>query len=198
MKKDNQKTEKSSLIKPKKEKEKTVRTRKPKIKEPVKAVETNPPVGGEPVGELPIEKLSINKEEKESQKPGRFFEGIGKRKTAKARVRLFTQGEKEILINEKPLKSYFSTLELQQIAESALMKMKCLDKFRVLVTIHGGGIHAQAEAVRHGTARALVKFNSDFRKRLRRVGYMTRDSRQRERKKFGLKRARRAPQWSKR
>ena len=76
--------------------------------------------------------------------------------------------------------------------------MKVLDKFKVTVRVKGGGIHSQAEAVRHGIARALVGINPDFRKRLRRVGYLTRDSRMRERKKFGLRRARRGPQWSKR
>lgn len=131
-------------------------------------------------------------------KPARYFEAVGRRKTAVARVRLFTQGEKEFLINGKPYQKYFPTFELQEDANAALKKMKCLERFRVSVKVKGGGVHAQAEAVRHGTARALVKFNPDFRKRLRRVGYLTRDPRKRERKKFGLKRARRAPQWQKR
>jgi len=76
--------------------------------------------------------------------------------------------------------------------------MKVVDRFRVLVKVKGGGINAQAEAVRHGIARALLKFNPDFRKKLKRAGFLTRDPRKRERKKFGLKRARRAPQWRKR
>jgi small subunit ribosomal protein S9 len=87
---------------------------------------------------------------------------------------------------------------MQQIANGALRKMKCLDKFRVICRVRGGGLHSQAEAIRLGTARALVLFNSEFRKRLRRSGYLTRDPRMKERKKFGLKRARRAPQWQKR
>jgi small subunit ribosomal protein S9 len=127
-----------------------------------------------------------------------FFEAVGRRKTSVARVRLFTQGDKTILVNDKQYKDYFSTLELQQIVDSAFDKMKALDKFKVTVKVKGGGVHSQAEAVRHGIARALVAVNPDFRKRLRRVGYLTRDSRMRERKKFGLKRARRGPQWSKR
>ncbi len=131
-------------------------------------------------------------------KPGRYFEAVGRRKTAVARVRLFTQGEKIILVNEKPYQNYFPTLDLQQTATASLTKMKAVDKFRVSVKVKGGGLHAQAEAIRHGIARALVEFNPDFRKRLRRVGYLTRDPRMRERKKFGLKRARRAPQWAKR
>jgi len=76
--------------------------------------------------------------------------------------------------------------------------MGCDDKFRVSVVVKGGGINSQAEASRHGISRALVVFNPEFKKRLRRAGYLTRDPRQRERKKFGLKRARRAPQWKKR
>lgn len=131
-------------------------------------------------------------------KPERFLKAVGRRKTAVARVKLFTRGEKTILINEKPFENYFQTAELRQVALEALNKMKCLDKFRVVFKVSGGGLHAQAEAVRHATARALVLFNPDFRKRLRRVGYLTRDPRMRERKKFGLKRARRAPQWAKR
>lgn len=135
--------------------------------------------------------------EKVSKSP-RYCEAIGRRKTAVARVRLFTQGEKTILVNEKSYKDYFPTLELQQVVTASLEKMKSMDRFRVLVKVRGGGVHAQAEATRHGISRTLVEFNPDFRKRLRRAGYLTRDPRMRERKKFGLKRARRAPQWSKR
>jgi small subunit ribosomal protein S9 len=131
-------------------------------------------------------------------KPQKYWEAIGRRKTAVARVRLFSRGEKLFLVNEKPYNIYFPTLELQQIARASFDKMKCFDKFRILAKVKGGGLHAQAEAIRHGTARALVLFNPDFRKRLKGAGYLTRDSRMRERKKFGLKRARRAPQWQKR
>jgi len=131
-------------------------------------------------------------------KPAKYFEAVGKRKTAIARVRLFAQGERVFLVNEKPFIVYFPTSELQQIATASLRKMGCLDKFRVLVKVRGGGLNAQAEALRHGITRALILFNPDFKKRLRRAGYLTRDSRKRERKKFGLKRARRAPQWAKR
>jgi len=132
------------------------------------------------------------------QKPTRYWEAVGRRKTAIARVRLFTKGEKEILVNDKPYQQYFPEIELWQIVQSPLKRMKCLERFRILVKIKGGGFHAQAEAIRHGIARALVKFNPDFRKRLKKSGFLTRDPRMRERKKFGLKRARRAPQWQKR
>lgn len=146
-----------------------------------------------------VKKEPAKKETKKgAAKPVRYFEAIGRRKTAVARVRLLTRGEKAVIVNEKPYEKYFPGLELQQIIISSLKKMKALDRFRVSVKVKGGGFRAQAEAVRHGIARALVKFNPDFRKRLRRAGYLTRDARMRERKKFGLKRARRAPQWQKR
>jgi len=131
-------------------------------------------------------------------KQDRYFEATGRRKTAVARVRLFTKGEKQFLVNAKPYQEYFKTEDDRQNATASLRKMKCLDKFRVTVIVKGGGHSAQAEAIRHGTARVLVDFNNNFKKRLRKVGYLTRDPRMRERKKFGLKRARRAPQWSKR
>ncbi|MEK7541174.1 MAG: 30S ribosomal protein S9 [Patescibacteria group bacterium] len=133
-----------------------------------------------------------------ASKPDRYFEAIGRRKTAVARVRLFTRGAQAFLINGKPYQEYFLLEEDRQLAVSSMKKMKCLDKFRVSIIVKGGGHHAQAEAVRHGTARVLVDFNNNFRKRLRKSGYLTRDPRMRERKKFGLKRARKSPQWSKR
>lgn len=143
----------------------------------------------------------VEKGESAVQKPEKkeeYIESQGRRKTAIARVRLFTSSDETFLVNGKQLNAYFPTLELQQIVKSPLEIMKCLDKFKVFSKVKGGGIHAQAEAIRHGITRALVVFNADFRKRLKKAGYLTRDSRMRERKKFGLKRARRAPQWAKR
>jgi small subunit ribosomal protein S9 len=128
----------------------------------------------------------------------RYLEAVGRRKTAVCRLRLFTRGEKEIIINDKLYKDYFPDFELQQIVISPLEKMNCQDRFRILAKVRGGGFHSQAEAVRHALARALVLFNPNFRKRLKSAGFLTRDPRMRERKKFGLKRARRAPQWQKR
>ena len=133
-----------------------------------------------------------------ASKPDRYFEAIGRRKTAVARVRLFTRGAQSFLVNGKPYQEYFTLEEDQQIAISSMKKMKCFDKFKISIIVKGGGHHAQAEAVRHGTARVLVDFNNNFKKRLRKAGYLTRDPRMKERKKFGLKRARKAPQWSKR
>ncbi len=145
-----------------------------------------------------IRKKTPLKEEKELDKEPKYFEAVGRRKTSIARVRLFTQGKKEILINNKPYKVYFPILSLQKDVEAPFEKLNCLDKFSTSIRVKGGGIFSQAGACRHGLSRALVLLNPYFRKRLKKAGFLTRDSRMRERKKFGLKRARRAPQWSKR
>ena len=135
---------------------------------------------------------------KPTEKVGRFFKAIGRRKTAIAQVRLYQKAGKEFSVNNKPLNEYFSSLESQQIAVSPLEKTDFLGKFTVSVKVSGGGLHAQGEAIRHGVSRALTKFNPELHKKLKKAGFLTRDSRMRERKKPGLKRARRAPQWSKR
>ncbi len=179
-----------------------------KLVEPIKEI----PLGHSQTGEAEMKITPVSNVEEEddfssedfkiekdlASKPDRYFEAIGRRKTAVARVRLFTRGDKAFLINGKPHQEYFILEEDQEISTSSMKKMKCLDKFRVSVIVKGGGHHAQAEAVRHGTARVLVDFNNNFRKKLRKAGFLTRDPRMRERKKFGLKRARKAPQWSKR
>ncbi|MDP2934212.1 MAG: 30S ribosomal protein S9 [bacterium] len=133
-----------------------------------------------------------------------YFEGIGRRKRAVARVRVFTCGPNESIeagnfsINNKNYKEYFPTLSLQRTVEDPFTKLKSLNRFTGTVKIYGGGINAQAEAVRHGTSRALILFDINFRKKLKKSGFLRRDPREVERKKFGLKKARRAPQWSKR
>lgn len=127
----------------------------------------------------------------------RYFEDVGRRKTATARVRMFTKSG-HFTVNGKPYGVYFPTLDLQKTVEDPLKEMKLWERFRVSAIVSGGGTHAQAEAVRHGLARCLIRFNHDFRKRLKRAGFLTRDPRMKERKKFGLKKARRAPQWQKR
>ena len=172
----------SSKVKKKKETKKVLKKKRVK-----KAKEEKPEV--EKKAEKPV--LEQENEEK-------YWEAVGRRKTSVARARLFARGKKEFLVNTKSYQEYFPTLDLEQTAVASLNKMKILDRFRILVKVKGGGYHSQAEAVRHSIARALVKFNPNFRKRLKKAGYLTRDPRMRERKKFGLKRARRAPQWSKR
>ncbi|HEY4475796.1 MAG TPA: 30S ribosomal protein S9 [Candidatus Paceibacterota bacterium] len=133
----------------------------------------------------------------EKPKKERYFEATGGRKTAAARARLFTKGT-GISVNEKDFKDYFRMPRHQIVVQEPLESMKVGDKLKASVKVSGGGINAQAEAVRNAIAKALVKFNVDFKKRLRRAGFITRDSRMVERKKYGLKKARRAPQWAKR
>ena len=146
------------------------------------------------------EAASDNSKEKKSRK---YYEAVGRRKTAIARVRLFTikpfEGDDgKITVNEKFYKEYFPTLTLQQSAEAALRRLKSLNRFEVVAKVKGGGSNAQAEALRHGLARTLVLFNVDFRKKLKKAGFIKRDPRAKERRKYGLKKARRAPQWQKR
>lgn len=128
----------------------------------------------------------------------KYFETVGRRKTATARIRLFTQGKKGIEVNQKNFMDYFTSETEQKIVFSPLEKLKCPQKFGFVVFVKGGGKSAQAEAIRHGISRAFVLLNPLFKKRLKKFGYLTRDSRMVERKKPGLKKARRAPQWSKR
>ncbi len=130
-------------------------------------------------------------------KSDRYYEAVGRRKTATARVRIYTKGI-GCVVNEKDYKSYFPSPELQRIVDAPLKKMKSIDRFRIIAKLAGGGVHAQAEALRHGISRALVVFNQDFRKRLKRAQFLKRDPRRKERKTFGLKKARKAPRWSKR
>ncbi len=135
--------------------------------------------------------------EKKIKKKEKYFEGIGRRKSSIARVRLFASG-KGVKINDKDLSDYFLLLGLQKKVIAPIEKTDMSENVSIVVKVKGGGMTGQAEAVRLGVSRALVKFNADFRKRLRHLGYLTRDARRVERKKFGLKKARRAPQWRKR
>ena len=132
----------------------------------------------------------------------RYFEGIGRRKTSVARVRLYAfkgkDGEADIIVNDKSYKDYFPTVELRKISEEALSKSDNIGNYKVTVHLNGGGINSQAEALRHGIARALLEIDPELRKKLKAEGYLKRDPRAKERRKFGLKKARKAPQWSKR
>jgi small subunit ribosomal protein S9 len=128
----------------------------------------------------------------------RYWEAVGRRKSAIARVRLYTKGEHGFFVNGKPMADYFPYPQHQKAAGGAVATMNSEDRFRVNAKVSGGGVAAQAVAVRHATARALVLFNTDFRKRLKKAGFLTRDPRAKERRKFGLKKARKAPQWAKR
>lgn len=123
--------------------------------------------------------------------------GTGRRKTSVARVRL-VPGEGKITINKRDIDNYFGLETLKVIVRQPLTITGTVDKYDVLVNVHGGGFTGQAGAIRHGIARALVQADAEFRPVLKKAGYLTRDPRMVERKKYGLKKARRAPQFSKR
>jgi small subunit ribosomal protein S9 len=127
-----------------------------------------------------------------------YWQGIGRRKTAVAVVKVFKDKDDYFLVNNKPLEKYFPLLELQKTAKAPLELLKLENKFKILALVRGGGLSAQSEAIRLGLARALVSFKDDLRKKLKKAGFLKRDPRAKERKKPGLKRARRAPQWQKR
>lgn len=132
-----------------------------------------------------------------SQFNGTYFYGTGKRKTSVAQVRLY-KGNGRIEVNGVPAKEYFSTEEMIERVVAPLKLTQNDKKFDLSVLVEGGGLSSQSEAVRHGVSRALVQADAENRPVLKPEGYLTRDSRKRERKKFGLKRARRAEQFSKR
>ncbi|NUM25350.1 MAG: 30S ribosomal protein S9 [Candidatus Buchananbacteria bacterium] len=127
-----------------------------------------------------------------------YLYATGRRKKAIARVRLYKKGEGKITVNERDFKNYFPTTELQKIVTDPLQAVGKLTEFDITIKVAGGGPVGQAVAVRHGIARVLTVFEADLRKIIKPHGYLKRDPRRKERKKPGLKRARRAPQWAKR
>jgi small subunit ribosomal protein S9 len=126
-----------------------------------------------------------------------YDRGTGKRKSAIAQVKLFS-GKGQITVNGKPYDDFFPRLEHRRTIEQPFKATDTVGKFNVEVKVTGGGVTGQAEAIRHGIARALVATNEQFRPLLRQEGLLTRDARIKERKKYGLKRARKAPQYTKR
>ena len=125
------------------------------------------------------------------------FYGTGRRKSSIARVYL-VPGNGKITINKKDMDQYFGLETLKIIVRQPLEATNTLDKYDVLVNVRGGGFTGQAGAIRHGIARALLNVDADFRPTLKKAGFLTRDPRMKERNKYGLKKARRAPQFSKR
>ncbi|MFY9114641.1 MAG: 30S ribosomal protein S9 [Dethiobacteria bacterium] len=123
--------------------------------------------------------------------------GTGRRKVAVARIRL-VPGNGEIIINKRPMEEYFGMKALRLMVRQPLVSVGVEGKYNVIAKVEGGGLTGQAGAVRHGIARALLQSNPDFRRVLKKSGFLTRDPRMKERKKYGLKGARRAPQFSKR
>lgn len=128
----------------------------------------------------------------------KYYQGLGRRKTAVARVRLYPHGKGGFVINEKTPEQFFRYFEFEQQVKAPLKKVKEIQKVDISVKVIGGGKRGQAEAIQLGIARALVAMNQEYKMELRKHGFLTRDSRKKERKKPGLKRARRAPQWRKR
>jgi small subunit ribosomal protein S9 len=123
--------------------------------------------------------------------------GTGRRKKSVARVRL-VPGEGKVIINKRDIEDYFGLETLRVIVRQPLELTSTKDKFDVLVNVYGGGFTGQAGAIRHGISRALLKADQNLRPELKKAGFLTRDPRMKERKKYGLKKARRAPQFSKR
>ncbi len=128
----------------------------------------------------------------------RYVEAVGRRKTAIARVRATEATKTSFKINDRTLENYFGTLELRAIVNAPLDREGFEGKYAITVHVNGGGVHAQAEAIRHGLSRILVKENADDKASLKALGFIRRDPRKKERKHFGLKKARKASQWSKR
>jgi small subunit ribosomal protein S9 len=126
-----------------------------------------------------------------------FFYGTGRRKNAVARTRLYSGGGK-IEVNGRPIDEYFPRASLQMVVRQPLKLTKTLEKLDIRVNVHGGGVAGQAEAVRHGIARALLEFDAELRPALKRAGLLTRDPRIKERKKYGQRGARANFQYSKR
>jgi len=134
----------------------------------------------------------------EDVKKDSYIGAIGRRKTSVARVRFYKEGSGSIIVNKKNFDDYFPEPELKKIILAPLKKTDYIQKAKIEILAKGGGKRGQAEASRLGIARVLLKINSDFRILLKAGDFLKRDPREKERKKFGLKKARKAPQWSKR
>ena len=167
----------------------------------VESEQSHPP---EQAGDEPVE-IKEEVDEKTGKKE-KYYQSVGRRKESVAIVRLFTkkstdniEGEHALVrVNDKDYRDYFTDKTLQYIVEYPLRKLKSMNRFKVTVLVNGGGLSGQAGAIKHGISRALVLFDLNFRKKLKKSGFLTRDSRIKERRKYGLKKARKAPAWSKR
>ncbi len=126
-----------------------------------------------------------------------YFYGTGRRKSSVARVRIYN-GTGKVTINDRDIDDYFGLETLKVIVRQPLVLTGTADKFDIVCRVNGGGVTGQAGAIRHGVARALLLFDAELRAELKKAGFLTRDPRMKERKKYGLKGARRAPQFSKR
>lgn len=128
----------------------------------------------------------------------KYIETIGRRKTSSARVRMTPASKQSLMINERELDNYFTVRELRNMVLAPFALVKIEQKFKITVMVKGGGIASQADAIRLGISRALLEVDREYRGKLKAEGFLKRDPRAKERRKFGLKKARKAPQWSKR
>ena len=128
----------------------------------------------------------------------KYFYGTGRRKSSVARVRVYENGTGSIIINGRDIDDYFGLDTLKLIVRQPLVSTDTVGKVDIICTVKGGGVTGQAGAIRHGISRALLGVNAEYRATLKAAGFLTRDPRMKERKKYGLKAARRAPQFSKR
>ncbi|NTW27164.1 MAG: 30S ribosomal protein S9 [Candidatus Moranbacteria bacterium] len=183
-------------------KPKAAKVVKPKAEKVVKAAKVAKVVKTAAPAEAKEATVKVEKVAKVTKKEsGVYFYAVGRRKTSVAQVRLYADEkatENELVINDKKLKDYFPTVSLQNNMLTPFKAVGLHNKFRMTVLVRGGGVTGQVEAVRLGIARALVVFNPELKKTLKDLGLMTRDAREVERKKAGLKKARKAPQWAKR
>jgi|SRR3990167_2736609 len=132
-----------------------------------------------------------------SAKAIKYYEAVGRRKTSTARVRIYN-AKGDFTVNSKPISQYFPLPKHQKIALEPLEAIREKSHFSLSALIKGGGVASQSEALRHGISRALLEYDPEYRKKLKKLGFLKRDPRAKERRKFGLKKARKAPQWSKR
>ena len=134
----------------------------------------------------------------EITKEKKYIETVGRRKTSIARARLTPGAKASVTINDKSVEDYFKVAEQRAIVADATNEAKLAEKFAITIKVTGGGTNSQAEAIRHAIARALIVHDITSRGVLKKAGFLKRDPRAKERRKFGLKKARKAPQWSKR
>jgi small subunit ribosomal protein S9 len=175
---------------------------KPKAEKVVKVVKVAKEVKVEKIEkEVKVEKVEKVVKPVAKKAAGKYFYAVGRRKTSVAQVRLFENDkaqDTDIIINDKKMNDYFPTISLQNNLLQPLKAVGMHGKFTMTVLVRGGGVTGQVEATRLGISRALVEFDANFKKTLKDLGLMTRDAREVERKKAGLKKARKAPQWAKR
>jgi len=198
-KKEEKKKKTDKVTKKKKEEKRKIVKKKKKEKDKKETKKTEKQ-------ELKGEELIEKTDGKEDSQKEKYFEAVGRRKESVARVRLYTKKSTDvfpenkglILVNQKPYYEYFKDEYFQYLIELPLRKLKSLTRFKSTILVRGGGLTGQADAIKHGLTKALVLFDKNYRKKLRKAGLLTQDSRIKERRKYGLKKARRAPQWSKR